>query len=299
MEVQLTDFENAAFTAITVLLSRVLLVFNLDVLIPLSKVDENMKRAHQMGAVNTQKFWFRKHVLPYGDCVGCGSIDLPEGDDSEEMTMDEIMNGKGEYFPGLIQLCYAYLEHIACDATSFARIHQYLSLIRKRASGELLTPASWMRKFVLEHPGYKKDSVITPGIAVDLMTACDEIGRGLRPCRELHGDVVIEPIIKEGLYLTPLSSEPSAAARCSLLKNLRARACTEDGAGSKPSAPMIRRCGSQSPRVSPRASLSAPPAFMLGEEIEMTGDAALLETGTRANARPSETPAAVFEPPLR
>ncbi|CAK0797639.1 unnamed protein product, partial [Prorocentrum cordatum] len=206
MEVQLTDFENAAFTAVTVLLSRALLVFNLDVLIPLSKVDENMKRAHQMGAVTTQKFWFRKNILH----AHAASADLfavdPHGDDSEEMTMDEVMNGEGERFPGLIPLCYAYLEHIACDAASFARIHQYLSLISKRARGELLTPATWMRNFVLQHPEYNKDSIITPGMAVDLMTACDEIGRGVRPCKELHGDVVIEPIIREGLYLTPLCS---------------------------------------------------------------------------------------------
>jgi glutamate--cysteine ligase catalytic subunit len=246
MEVQLTDFENAAFTAFTVLLSRVLLVFNLDVLIPLSKVDENMKRAHQMGAVSSQKFWFRKNVLPHADCAGCEPVDSPTDDDSEEVTMDEIMNGKGDHFPGLIQLCYAYLEHIACDATSFARIHQYLSLISKRARGELLTPASWMRDFVLQHPEYNKDSIITPGIAVDLMTACDEIGRGVRPCKELHGDVVIEPIIKEGLYLTPLSSKPSAAAPCSLLKKLRSRACIEDGFFSSPSG----STASQSPRDS-------------------------------------------------
>jgi len=254
MEVQLTDFENAAFTAVTVLLSRVLLVFNLDVLIPLSKVDENMRRAQQMDAVGTQKFWFRKHVLPHGDCGGGECGDLPEGDDSEEMTMDEIMNGKGDYFPGLIPLCYAYLEHIACDATSFARIHQYLSLVQGRASGKLLTPASWMRKFVHEHPEYKKDSIIRPGMAVDLMTACDEIGRGVRPCKELHGDVVIAPVIKEGLYLTPLSSEPSQAARCALLRKLRSRACMEDGPFSTPSAPMFRRCGSQSPRVASGAN---------------------------------------------
>jgi len=246
MEVQLTDFENAAFTAVTVLLSRALLVFNLDVLIPLSKVDENMKRAHQMGAVTTQKFWFRKNIMPCGDCAGGGSVGSPEGDDSEEMTMDEVMNGEGERFPGLIPLCYAYLEHIACDAASFARIHQYLSLISKRARGELLTPATWMRNFVLQHPEYNKDSIITPGMAVDLMTACDEIGRGVRPCKELHGDVVIEPIIREGLYLTPLCSRPSAAARCSLLKKLGQRACAENGSFSTPSG----STASQSPRDS-------------------------------------------------
>merc|ERR1719484_525814 len=45
MEVQLTDFENAAFTAFIVLASRVMLFFDLNLYIPISKVDENMRRA--------------------------------------------------------------------------------------------------------------------------------------------------------------------------------------------------------------------------------------------------------------
>lgn len=32
----------------------------------------------------------------------------------EEMTMDEIFNGKGKYYPGLIPLVYAYLDYIRC-----------------------------------------------------------------------------------------------------------------------------------------------------------------------------------------
>lgn len=51
MEAQLTDFENAALTVITVLLSRVLLYFRLNLYIPLSKVDDNMVTAHKRDAV--------------------------------------------------------------------------------------------------------------------------------------------------------------------------------------------------------------------------------------------------------
>ena len=83
--------------------------------------------------------------------------------------MSEIMNGKGADYPGLIPLCYAYLEHIQCDPTSFARIDQYLRFIGRRASGELQTPATWIRNFVREHPEYNQDSVVTQGIAYDLM----------------------------------------------------------------------------------------------------------------------------------
>ena len=58
-KVQLTDFENAAFTVFSVLVSRVILAFDLNLYIPISLVDENMERAHSRDAVNSQKFWWR------------------------------------------------------------------------------------------------------------------------------------------------------------------------------------------------------------------------------------------------
>merc|ERR1712107_745028 len=81
----------------------------------------------------------------------------------EEMTMKEIMTGKGDYFPGLIPLVRAYLDYI-----------------EQRATGALITPATWMRKFVRNHPAYKGDSYINHEIAYDLMVACKEIGEGTR-----------------------------------------------------------------------------------------------------------------------
>jgi glutamate--cysteine ligase catalytic subunit len=230
MEVQLTDFENAAFSAFIVLLTRVLLVFDLDILVPLSKVDENMRRAHSLDATTSQKFWFRSHVLPSRKAV----------DSSEEMTMGEIMNGTGQEFPGLVPLCYAYLELIQCDPTSFAHIDKYLSFIRKRAEGELQTPAKWMRNFVQKHPEYKQDSVVSQSIAYDLMKACDEIGRGVRKCPEILGDVDIKPISAQGAYGTALKSYSSQEARTALLRKLMDRAAPDDGAGSLPHAPRRR-----------------------------------------------------------
>ena len=49
----------------------------------------------------------------------------------EEMTMAEIFNGKGAYFPGLIPLIYAYLDYINCDSETYKRIDQYLTFISK------------------------------------------------------------------------------------------------------------------------------------------------------------------------
>lgn len=46
MEIQLTDFENAAFAVFVALVSRAILFFHLNLYMPISKVDDNMQRAH-------------------------------------------------------------------------------------------------------------------------------------------------------------------------------------------------------------------------------------------------------------
>ena len=54
-ECQLTDFENAALTVFVVMLTRVILSYNLNMLIPISNVDENIKRAQKRDAVLNQR----------------------------------------------------------------------------------------------------------------------------------------------------------------------------------------------------------------------------------------------------
>lgn len=63
MEVQLTDYENAAFSVFIVLLTRAIMSLGLNFYLPISKVDENMHRAHRRDAINTQKFYFRKNLF--------------------------------------------------------------------------------------------------------------------------------------------------------------------------------------------------------------------------------------------
>lgn len=55
MEMQATDAENAAFVVFVVLVTRVILAFDLNLYIPLSAVDENMKRAHFRDGVHQKK----------------------------------------------------------------------------------------------------------------------------------------------------------------------------------------------------------------------------------------------------
>merc|ERR1719354_1419511 len=118
----------------------------------------------------------------------------------EEMTMKEIMTGKGDYFPGLIPLVRAYLDYINCDDVAHSQITKYLDFIEQRAKGELMTPATWMRKFVKNHPAYNGDSVVNQEIAFDLMTACKEIGEGSRHEDDLLGKFKINPLSTDGAY---------------------------------------------------------------------------------------------------
>lgn len=206
MEVQLTDFENAAFAVFIVLLSRAILAFNLNFYIPISKVcfpavschlsttnvlqvDENMARAQKRDAIRQGKFFFRKSVLPPGYMSSTTStpsssgwstpaegqdgipkkerklrncfprvpppptlVNTPVEDEYEEMSMEEIFNGKvgvqhtcavlvisqlsqGATFPGLLGLVEAYLETLDMDSSERLQINKYVDLVRHRANG--------------------------------------------------------------------------------------------------------------------------------------------------------------------
>lgn len=247
MEMQLTDFENAAFSVFIVLLQRVILTFDLNLYIPISKVDANMQRAHSRNAAAKGKFYFRRHMAPleegddgygvkyvsmFARAVNGGEVsdDVPELDVDEngvshqrktapmadandeenayeEMSMCEIMTGKGDYFPGLIPLVRAYLDHINCCAVTMAKLTQYLDFIEGRATGELVTPATWMRNYIRSHPDYKGDSVVSDLIAHDLLIACKEIGEGKLHIPELLGDITIEEITTSCAYDVKLDSK--------------------------------------------------------------------------------------------
>ena len=55
------------------------------------------------------------------------------------------------------------------------------------STGELLTTAQWIRKFVEVHPEYKQDSVVSESICYDLMNTFDRISRGELGAPQLFG----------------------------------------------------------------------------------------------------------------
>lgn len=185
MEVQITDFENAAFASFIVLLSRAIIEMRLQFYIPMSKLEENMKTAQQKQACTEAKFWFRTKVIP------CQDMDPAEGSELGDepyalMTVNEILIGQESYL-GLIPLCRQYLDHSDCKAATRDLLTEYLAFIEKRAAGSILTTAKWMRNFVLSHEAYRGDCRVPPAAAYDLMVASAEIGNGRRECPELLG----------------------------------------------------------------------------------------------------------------
>ncbi|OAL48923.1 glutamate-cysteine ligase [Pyrenochaeta sp. DS3sAY3a] len=192
MEIQITDFENAAFSIFIVLLTRAILSFNLNFYIPITKVSDNMETAHIRDAVSTQKFWFRKNPFPSHKPSGTGTstpIGVPSRpatpvgpveDEYELMTINEVINGQVSTeggFPGLIPLVESYLNSMNVDVETRCDLASYLDLIRKRANGTYWTAAKWIRNFVQTHEKYSKDSVVNDEITYDLIKAAEQITR--------------------------------------------------------------------------------------------------------------------------
>lgn len=173
-ELQTTDFENAAFVTFLVLMTRVILSFDLNLLVPISKVDENMRRAQKRNACLDEKFFFRLSSPAFA-----AGHDDDIDEQIDELSIDEIINGGGSYkFTGLIPLIRSYLSQLDVDYKTYCRINHYLRLIEDRASGKVKTTAAWMRQFVMKHPKYKFDSKLSDEVAYDLMWTMYQVSTG-------------------------------------------------------------------------------------------------------------------------
>jgi glutamate--cysteine ligase catalytic subunit len=229
MEVQLTDYENAAYAVFIVLLTRAIMSLGLNFYLPISKVrfgsfrfsaassgatlnsriaagaqvDENMHRAHRRDAIHTQKFFFRKNLfnpkpghacdppldtpLPASASLsatangtslpqrpngisshtressaasvassapspGCSSHNAsratsplptpafgPVEDEYAEFTINEIFNGDGKDFPGLIGVIRLYLKEQEKEGKVSEEVkkgvERSLDLVKRRADG--------------------------------------------------------------------------------------------------------------------------------------------------------------------
>jgi len=144
-EIQMTDFENAAL--VTLLHTLVNYIFrrrretekvylkgqHSDLLLPISLVDENMRRSAQKDAITSQKFWW---------------CDV-ERKQYREKTLNEILFDKET---GLLELAYRdLLLHKGkknIPPSNMKRLDQHFELYRRKCRGELQTTAQFIRKFL-------------------------------------------------------------------------------------------------------------------------------------------------------
>ena len=213
MEIQITDFENAAFSIFIVLITRAILSFGLNFYIPIPRTTENMETAHARDAVLNKHFWFRKDPFPkrgsrsHGLTNGTGSTSGaatptdpisrpstplgPVEDEYTQLSITEIINGQqvDGGFPGLIPLVESYLNSVNVDVETRCDLATYLDLIRKRADGTLWTGAKWTREFVRRHDQYHGDSAVSERITYDLLRTVEQMtrieGRGNGPGWEM------------------------------------------------------------------------------------------------------------------
>jgi glutamate--cysteine ligase catalytic subunit len=66
MDIQLTDFENSAMIVTLVMILNVINNYDVNLIMPITKIDENMDRAHMRDGLLNQKFWFKSKIVNNG-----------------------------------------------------------------------------------------------------------------------------------------------------------------------------------------------------------------------------------------
>lgn len=237
MEVGLTDFENAAMSVFVVILSRVILAFNLDLYMSMSKLEKNMSSASRRDAVRSELFFFKRNIFSLPNelfSCECGHVHdavIPNGkkrgvqpdrlfqkesnsnlrssfnsDSYAQMTLNEIFNGSlsvsgkpknGFDFPGLIPLMRGYVSALKVDDATRNKVLRYIDFVSDRASGKLCTVASYIRQFIQSHKLYKSDSVVSEEICHDLIDHLRGITNGTVQAPQLLGNYYQESLSTE------------------------------------------------------------------------------------------------------
>jgi len=217
MEIQPTDFENAAFAVFISYLAQAIMHYDLNLYIPMSKVNVDFEASLLADAVRTHQYHFRRQIVPPSDPLyrrlydeSAPAEDL--GDECERMSANELFNGSKSGFRGLLHLVRLFAsEKYTLSEVEQSTLDRYLTLLSRRASGELMTVAAWARAFVLSHPLYGRDSVVSPAIAHDLLGAVYDISVGKRHEPSLYGDLV-SPVHQNGSALAELLQDNTTAA---------------------------------------------------------------------------------------
>jgi len=179
MDVQPTPELTFLFSHAIQILSRTMIVLfdTINFYMPISKVDENFKRAILRNAAVEQKFYFRTNIFDKGPAV------------VEELTIAEILNGKGEFI-GLEKVIDQMLNKSVDALVKEFEVHQVmpnkqikatLKFLNDLATGKLHTFATLLREFIKHHPSYKQDSILPEDLLDDVTLKILNIQKGQDP----------------------------------------------------------------------------------------------------------------------
>jgi glutamate--cysteine ligase catalytic subunit len=201
LDLQISPYENTSMICMILLTYALILCSNeINFIIPISKVDENFKRAYKKDAINKEKFWwridcFKDEKLLEINCTNCVRFRKEfkrdenltyekDQNNIKELTINEIFNGCEKYnYPGLI----VYYKKIMNFMFKTNNMNNYIDFIEKRAKGEIWTDAKYIRNFVMNHEKYKKDSIVSDEINYDLIKHILLIQNGEIKPKEIFG----------------------------------------------------------------------------------------------------------------
>jgi glutamate--cysteine ligase catalytic subunit len=177
MDSPLTEIEKSIMTFICTLFFRVICDSRLDIdfYLPMSKVDENFKRAFQRNATTAHKFFFRKHFCP----LLKGFV---QSDEVVEVTLFEFFNGSADFvgvkalFDLFVDLNASRFEP-ATQQSIAAQLDAVLSFISDKCSGKIDTTPNFFRNYVFAHPDYKHDSLLSDSICTDLIDLAIQVSK--------------------------------------------------------------------------------------------------------------------------
>lgn len=178
MDAPLTEIEKSILTYVTTLLFRIVTSDKIDVdfYVPMSKVDENFKRAFLRDSTTKQKFFFRRHFcsqLP-------GHVNNQE---VVELTLAEFWEGNGQFagMGALIDLFVSVHQKELLEASKstgedvIGTIRMAQMFLGGRATGKLTTAPNYFRDFVFGHKHYQNDSHIDDTITTDVIDLAKDL----------------------------------------------------------------------------------------------------------------------------
>ena len=147
------------------------------------------KRIGQRRQLSTSECWLARFAVPKPDVSRADPLALlavPKPDVSRADPRTCLRSGVLHTGIHVLSVRQSSTKlqptRLRCSVHSWPRpndprfLCRYLEHLRKRAAGEIMTTAAWLRHFVTSHSRYGKDSVVTDEIAYDLVVACHEIG---------------------------------------------------------------------------------------------------------------------------